>query len=110
MYVFLTKNAFVKKSWPGVHKSLERYSGAYVGLLYNVRCVSYANIVLASNTRTTPVQADRDFSHWEASMGCLDVANEPNIKHIEQVVCSPDTGEPAITNHHTGNLLSLRYI
>ena len=33
-----------------------------MGLLYNVRCVSYANIVLASNTRTTPVQADRDFS------------------------------------------------
>ena len=43
----------------GVHNALERYSGPYVGLVHNVRCVSWADIVLATNTRTAPVHADR---------------------------------------------------
>ena len=47
----------------GVHNALERYSGPYVGLLHNVRCVSWADIVLASDTRTTPVEAELDFTH-----------------------------------------------
>ena len=46
----------------GVHNASETYSGAYVGLLHNVRCVSWADIVLASNTRTTPVEAELDFT------------------------------------------------
>ena len=39
---------------------MEEYSGAYMRLLHNVFRVNWANIVLASDTPTTPVQADRD--------------------------------------------------
>ena len=39
---------------------MEEYSGAYMRLLHNVFRVNLANIVLASDTPTTPVQADRD--------------------------------------------------
>ena len=39
---------------------MEEYSGAYMRLLHNVFRVGRANLVLASDTPTTPVQADRD--------------------------------------------------
>ena len=39
---------------------MEEYSGAYMRLLHNVFRVARANFVLASDTPTTPVQADRD--------------------------------------------------
>ena len=39
---------------------MEEYSGAYMRLRHNVFRVNRANFVLASDTPTTPVQADRD--------------------------------------------------
>ena len=39
---------------------MEEYSGAYMRLLHNIFRVGRANFVLASDTPTTPVQADRD--------------------------------------------------
>ena len=42
---------------------MEEYSGAYMRLLHNVFRVDRASLVLASDTRTTPVQADRDVTH-----------------------------------------------
>ena len=43
---------------------MEEYSGAYMRLLHNVFRVARANFVLASDTPTTPVQADRDVTLW----------------------------------------------
>ena len=46
---------------------MEEYSGAYMRLLHNVFRVNWANIVLASDTPTTPVQADRDVTQFKIS-------------------------------------------
>ena len=47
---------------------MEEYSGAYMRLLHNVFRVDWANIVLASDTPTTPVQADRDVTQSHAAV------------------------------------------
>ena len=44
---------------------MEEYSGTYMRLLHNVFRVNRANFVLASDTPTTPVQADRDVTQKE---------------------------------------------
>ena len=59
--MFLVKNATTTKNeGPVALAAMEEYSGAYMRLLHNVFRVNWANIVLASDTPTTPVQADRD--------------------------------------------------
>ena len=54
------KRNCTKNAGPVALAAMEEYSGAYMRLLHNVFRVNWANIVLESDTPTTPVQADRD--------------------------------------------------
>ena len=54
------KRNYTKNAGPVALAAMEEYSGAYMRLLHNVFRVDRANLVLASDTPTTPVQADRD--------------------------------------------------
>ena len=77
---------------------MEEYSGAYMRLLHNVFRVDRANLVLASDTPTTPVQADRDVtrnSPRACSTGNSDPQNYCRIEiakgAIQPRITSPNT-------------------
>ena len=51
--------------------AMEEYSGAYMRLLHNVFRVARASFVLASDTPTTPVQAERDVTRSPTVQKCV---------------------------------------
>ena len=54
------KRNYTKNAGPVALAAMEKCSGAHMRLLHNVFRVGRATLVLASDTPTTPVQADRD--------------------------------------------------